>query len=549
MSYRIAGPKTPAFNLVRQIIVAAICLVPMFGFSSVGMAQDAEETGSVSVTRVSPVMPEEMAKRTVKQLSTEELSELRERVEEQRERLKEQFKAPAPTVLKPIADPSIKPVTVVSSGGKASSGNGLFIGRNERNRIAEFSGALSEPAAINNRNRVFYTGNFHFEESTDHGVTYTATTVPPGPDDAPTFCCDNDVIVDPATGLAVHIVLYVDGADNGVLGIHVRNANNYSSVKCTYYLDSAGAANNEVQDYPKASQSLNFVYISASVYGPATSGYSRMYRLTKAELLNCADMSVSLFDQSWTVEGQRVWRPAGGGEQGTVMMWAHSIDDTHMRVFKWPELKPGPTSVVRVVSPSVFGPGECRGGVGNFAYHEGAFPAGFTMSCALASGIDQATPVLTCFDHSLPVINRPQAFLRGTTFNVSDRKLVAEPDLYSNDMCLGYPILSSNTRGNIGFSLAAGGNKKGNGSAVQGYVGLRTPTGTEIGMVAGGIANQASGRFGDYFTIHRYQGCPKFFGATSYAWDQAPVVDNQGINARWVEFGRFADAACWQTRQ
>jgi hypothetical protein len=147
------------------------------------------------------------------------------------------------------------------------------------------------------------------------------------------------------------------------------------------------------------------------------------------------------------------------------------------------------------------------------------------------------------------MVNRPQAFLRGTSFRVRDRKLIDEPDLFSNDMCIGFPILSSNDRGDIGFSVAAGGKAGGGGSAVQGYVGMRTPSGTEMAVVAGGVANQASNRYGDYLTIHRYQGCSSYFTATAYAWDKAPVVDGKGINARWVEFGRSGDAACWQEHQ
>ena len=532
------------------LLTAAILVAAGLIWPSAALAQGVPAPFRLTHLTVRPIMPAELAAGRPSTLTPEELAALRQRMEENRERVQKLNSKPFAKAVNPAGDPSIAPVRIVSGKADIRAQDGLIVGRNERNRIAEFSGALSEPAAINNRNRVYYTGNFHFEQSTDHGVTYTATTVPPGPADAPDFCCDNDVTVDPATGTGIHVVLYVRSAgDNGVLGVQILDANDFSNIKCSYLLDSAGTADNEVQDFPKIALSKNDAYISASVFGAATAGYSRMYRIDKAELLSCANISIGIFDQPWTIEGQRVWRPAGGAEGRMMMMWAHHIDETHMRVFKWLEADGAPTSVVRTVSPSVFGPVDCRGGVGNFEWNGGAFPAGFTTSCAMASGIDQQTPVLTCFNHSAPMTGRPQAFLRGTVFRASDRKLLSEPDLYSTDMCWGYPIITSNARGDIGFSLAGGGSLNGGLSAVQGYVGLRTPSGTEVSAVAGGVANQASGRFGDYFTIHRYQGCSKFFGATAYAWDKAPVVDNQGINARWVEFGRFGDTSCWQNRQ
>ena len=107
----------------------------------------------------------------------------------------------------------------------------------------------------------------------------------------------------------------------------------------------------------------------------------------------------------------------------------------------------------------------------------------------------------------------------------------------------------SNTRGNVGLSLAGGGRAGGSAPAVRGWVGLKTPAGIDTALVAAGVANRASGRFGDYVTIQRYQGCQAFFGATSYAWDESPVIDGSDVNARWVEFGRSGNSQCWANNQ
>jgi hypothetical protein len=99
------------------------------------------------------------------------------------------------------------------------------------------------------------------------------------------------------------------------------------------------------------------------------------------------------------------------------------------------------------------------------------------------------------------------------------------------------------------MSAAYGGKTGGSGIAVQGTVLLRTPTALEARIVASGVANRSDGRFGDYFTAGRYQGCQAWFRATSYAWDSSPVDAPNDVNARWVEFGRFADQGCWAAAQ
>ena len=498
------------------------------------------------------IMPAQMPLSTGPQLTSAELQEMREKMEALREAAERKYGRALPAVQNPAGNPAIAPVRIVSAAAPPISADSLLIGRNERNAIAATSGSLAEPAAINNRSRVFYAGNFHFESSKNHGVSYTAAAIPAGPPDAPDFCCDNDMAVDPATGIAIHIAVYGRAAgDNAPIVVFIRDPSDYGAIKCTFVFDTAGNADNEVDDFPKIGLSRNDVYISAAVNvtSGTKSSFSRMFRIDKAALIACGNPGFTFFDQDWTVEGQRVWRPAGGAEQSPVMMWAHSIDATHMRVFKWPESAGAPINFVRPVAATTFAAQSCKGGVGKFDYYEGAFPAGFTTSCAFATGVDQSFPVLACYNESAPMANRPQAFLRGTVFRASNSTLISEPDLFSNDICLGFPAMSANARGDIGFSLAGGGNVAGTGSAVQGLVGLTTPSGTEIATVAGGIANQASNRFGDYFTIHRYNGCTNFFGATAYAWDRAPVKDGRGINARWVEFGRYGDAPCWQSHQ
>src|SRR5262245_2455877 len=82
-----------------------------------------------------------------------------------------------------------------------------------------------------------------------------------------------------------------------------------------------------------------------------------------------------------------------------------------------------------------------------------------------------------------------------------------------------------------------------------GVVRLRTPSAATSIYVSAGAANRSDGRYGDYVTTQRYQGCNAWFGATAYSWDTAPVDAADDVDARWVEFGREGDRACYNAAQ
>jgi hypothetical protein len=500
---------------------------------------------------LAPDSPADLAAAKAPQMSPAEMRAFEERFEQRREAVARVHLKPYEPAISPVADPDTPPVAIYGERVSRRAPDDLFIGRNRRNATAgtAANSDIAEPAAINNLNQVLYAGNrSHVERSTNHGVSYTSFALPAGPADAPILCCDNDMAIDPVTRTGFHSYLYINAAQtNGVFRIFVKSPANLATTLCTYTFDPAGAANNIVPDYPHIAQSLNYVYVSINA-----ESFARMYRIDKSRLINCQSLSFTVYDQPSTLVGLRVWTPATGGDNRTFMMWVQHDTPTQMRVFKWLETSAQPTFVVRNVGASVFANPDCGGGIGNFDFIELA-PAwdirGSRTRCTMASGVDQPTHVLDCYSPSAPMANRPQAFLRGTTFRLSDSVLVAENDLFSPNMCWSYPAMVSNTRGNVGLSLAGGGRAGAGGTAVRGWVGLKTPSGIETRLVAAGVANRSDGRFGDYFTIQRYQGCETFFGATSYAWDEAPVLNGSDVNARWVEFGRSGNEQCWADNQ
>lgn len=448
-------------------------------------------------------------------------------------------------------------VTSTAAGARRAPGT-FRITRNNKNTRAEVAGnsALASPVAINNRNQVLYAGNFaHLEFSTNHGATYSDRVFPAGPADAPTPCCSPDMVIDDASGVGFVSMLYTNAAvTNGMVRIFVRPAGALGATSCSYTVDPAGASNNILPDSPRIALTRNNFFLSVNALPTAGSGFARMYRIPLSQIRSCTALSVNSITVSHSVRGQRVWTPAEGANQRTGMYWLEHEDADTVGIYRWTDGATAAARFQRNISASNFTNPDCRGGTGNFDFIEQGTSwsiAGFRTRCTVAQGANQPNGVLACYWNSNRIGNQSQGHVRSAVWRLSDMTLVAQPHLYSNAQCFGYPAVTGNSLGDIGISVAFGGRLGGGGTAVRAGVGIddQYTAGTGVfGTIfptANGVANRADGRFGDRFSIHPYQTCDRWFAATNYAWDSAPVDNAADVNARWVEFGREANIACY----
>jgi hypothetical protein len=138
-------------------------------------------------------------------------------------------------------------------------------------------------------------------------------------------------------------------------------------------------------------------------------------------------------------------------------------------------------------------------------------------------------------------------------FSLAGLSIVAQPHVFNNSFCFGYPVVTANKRGDLGISLALGGRQGGGGSAAQGAVGVDDEFTAGIGFfgtvstTASGTHNRSDGRYGDYFTIHPYEPCEKWFTATNYALLNGTSAAN--VNSRYVEFGRNQSFRCYKAHR
>jgi hypothetical protein len=519
---------------------------------------EARAQGDAAIATVQPDPPDELRKRHAP-ISLQARIELMRKMSEFRNAVAAQARGapPAAAPEEPVAPPQVPTGFTAARRYTAvpARGGDLVVGRNAKNLLAAApaNSTLAEPAAVNWFGKVLYAGNYsHLERSTNHGVSYANIAVPAGPKDAPIACCDNDIVIDDK-GVAYHSLLYVGGAGpnkRGVVRIFVRPQSANFNASCSYTHDPDGAADNIVPDYPHIALSKNYLYLT---YQTREARFTAIRRYNLAQLRNCQAVTVNTFKQDWGDLGQRVWTPAEGGGKLERMMWIQHESSNQIRIFEWLESSATVTSVLKTVQASSFVNPDCRGGIGNHDFIQRPTSwsiSGFRTRCTMAVGPNQPPGgVLACYWHSAPIGKFPNAHIRAAHFSITTKDVLSQPHIWSRNHCFAYPAVSSNQSGAIGYSVAFGGKAGGGGPAVRGAVGVLDRFGRDFRIVADGIAMRPDGRYGDYVTIRPYRGCTRWFGATSYAWASQPVDAGTDVNARWVEFGRRADRACWSSGQ
>ena len=533
-------------------------------------APEAQETGgaaqlsdAVAAGQIAPDSPGELAAAEAPQLSRSQMEALLLR----KSKLNEEWASPFDTLASPPGLPlaagrETKVATPADSGFHGNPA-AFVVGRNNKNTNANNAAkgsTLAEPAAANNARNVFAAGNFnHAEFSTNGGATWADVALPGGPADAPFLCCDNDVIIDDARRVTFHSALYVNsGPTNGVVRIFVRR--NPPAADCSFTIDPAGTANNIVPDYPHIGLTKRFLYLTINAVG-AGGGFARIYRFNIDQMVDCVATAFTTFTQSFDIFGQRVWVPAEGTNNIEAMYWGQLNNATTFRIFRWSEAAGAPAIFTRTISASTFANDvDCRGGVGNVNWWSpppGIFRAaqidGSHLRGAAAPGANGGPGVLAFYWNVAPDAAHTQGHIHAAIFNLSTLTLLAQPHIFNNTFCFGFPVVTANKRGDLGMSLAFGGRAGGGGAAAQGGVGIDDEFTTGIGffgtffLTASGTHNRSDERFGDYFTIHPYEPCEKWFTATNYALLNGTGVAN--VNSRYIEFGRNQSFRCYKAHR
>jgi hypothetical protein len=542
-------------NVIRMTVAVTVALglavVP--GLYESGQVIAEQGASSVAIGQVAPDDAGQLALAAAPALSPAELETLQIRKLEMRD----QMAALADNGLTGAAGLPLvagrATNTSTADEGQFPGNPALFvIGRNNRNTNANNpakGSTLAEPAAANNSLRVFAAGNFnHAEVSTNGGVTWADVPLPAGPAAAPTLCCDHDVVIDDASRVTFHSALYINAAlTTGAVRIFVRRVPPLAD--CSYTVE--GPIPNRLPDYPHIGLTKRFLYLSTNNVG-AAGGFARMTRFNLDQMENCVATAFTTFSQSFAIFGQRVWVPGEGANNIETMRWGQRDNATTFRIFSWSEAAGVPVQTTRLISASNAGDPDCRGGVGNFDFIRSIDTslAGFGLRTTSAPGANGGPGVFAAYWNVSPDAAHTQGHIHAAVFNLSGLGLLAQPHVFNNTFCFGFPIVTANKRGDIGITLASGGRAGGGGTAARGFVGLDDEFTTGLGsfgtvfLTASGTHNRSDGRYGDYFTIHPYEACEKWFSATNYARLNGTALAN--INSRYIEFGRNQSFRCYR---
>lgn len=429
------------------------------------------------------------------------------------------------------------------TGERTAASESLSVTKNFRNTTAQaVSSTLAEPSAANDSRDVVYGGNTYLSQSTNSGSTWTAESIPAGPSDAPSACCDLDAVHHPGLDTTFTTVLYTNSTQtNGVVRINVRNART-AGVDCSYDIDPGGTANNILPDYPHIAVGGTFLYLSMNLMtNGSTWAGARMMRITASQLAACTTASTRTFNQS--TGSQRVWVPVEGAT--TTMFWGQLDDSTTLRIFSWPEATTSVSQTTRTVSASAFNNPDCRGGTGNFDFIERATAfsiTGFRLRGATGGG------QLSFFWPSSPNGSFTQAYVRGAQLSTSTLTVLSQPVIFNQGFCFGFPVIGANSDGELALSIAAGGKAGGGGTAAHGDVGVDDSSSSGVSfspltITATATHNRSDGRYGDYFTVRNNDRCAKTWTATNYGLLNGNTTSAH-VNARYVELQSSTEPTC-----
>jgi hypothetical protein len=421
---------------------------------------------------------------------------------------------------------------------------------NRKNTRANAAGGstLAEPAMVQRGLYMFAAGNLtHAEFSPDRGNSWFDRVLPGGPADAPNLWGDQYIVSDDSSKVIFHAALYLNSAFNdGVVRIFVRRTIQQAGYNCAY--DIRPFNGTSLPDFPKLALTKRYLYLTTNNVGAAA--YAQIARFPIEALANCASVSYDFYNQPFSTYGQRVWVPASGAQNSERMYWVQHDNSTTMRIFWWPESGTTIFNVTRSLPASNFTDANCASGANNVDWIQGGIPTGiygFVHRVVMAPGANEGPGVLATFWNSNAVGDATQLHIRSAIFDLGTLNLIAQPHIFNNSYCYGYPDVTANQRGDLGISLARSGRPGGSNEAVNGRVAIDDEFTPGLGFfqttfpIATGTHNPS--RWGDYTSIKAYPSCEKWFTVATWALDGGTSLAN--VNSRTANFGRNQSLYCY----
>jgi hypothetical protein len=299
------------------------------------------------------------------------------------------------------------------------------------------SANVGEPTVAQSGGFVFYTGNWYAAE---------AFTANPGPADwlyidpyadDPNFCCDQDVVTDQARDMFLWTRLV---GNNYTLSI----SNDHFSTYCTYYLTPGQLGFGGSFDQPLMALSNNYVYISASIFGPF---HNVLTRLPLDQLQDCGSVNFNF----WDITDANGWGGLTQGATTTMYLGSHRGFNNTMRIFTQPE---NTTSIFRndvAITAFTFqnGNSNCpRNGTNPCLRSDSRIQTGWVRK-----GSNQTVGEIGFMWDAHEGGGFPWAYVEAATFRQDTLAYTTRPFIAYSNGAVQYPAASPNARGDVGLTL------------------------------------------------------------------------------------------------
>jgi hypothetical protein len=446
--------------------------------------------------------------------------------------------APTDTLSKPTA---AQTGTTGSSPNRSAAPEKFTVFRNTPTN-PKGGGAVSEPTGANDGNVILAMGNTWAQLSNDNGLTWPSSLImnpganPPNDDKV---CCDQVTYsVDRGDHTMTFWLLQNDcggvkcGGDNPrhqnalTLRMFPNQTSLLSAAPCDFTLHpSLFGLKKDFFDFDKVSSTDKFLYISSDIH--TLKHHSDGVGIIRFSLDDLDNGNCKVDSTFWRVRGQDSLAPVE--HAGSTMFFASHVHDVaqgdQLRIYKIPDSSTKLSHVDRNVTNYAGndrGKGSCKAhGDDPCRRFNDNQTVGFRSSKSI--GWLWTAPQ----DHNFSFRQ-----VRVAVFRTSDQKLVKEDTIWNKKYAWTYPAVGVNSRGDLGVVVY----QMGGGNYPTPFAFIRTKprdwSGLTLHQLVKGTATFKTNTWGDYASVHRYNGCGNTFLSTVWSVQKSSgttVAENRAV--------------------
>jgi hypothetical protein len=436
--------------------------------------------------------------------------------------------------------------------GAATDGDPVVFGKNTP--FGKTGGTPPDPSGASSGNVVLTTGNTYASLSTDGGDTFTlldpTTIFPSGPTkDAAGNLLDNGLCCDQVIQYAPSIDRFIwlmQFCGSGATCLQGNNRIRIAAASPQDILNSAGTAwtywdllsstFGGTMDYPDMSVGNNFLYVSFDIVGTGLQVVRIPLQEIHAVTIN---FNYTKASDSSVAYGSHITQ-----NTGDTVFWAGHNNNSQLRVFSWPE-NSGSYSWRNVdiqswlsSDYSSLAPDGTNWLAFNFPEEQGQPAAGIVGATRRQFWglVPPAAPPPAGEIWFAWTAGRgggfPHPYVRIVRLKDMDFSAVHEDQIWNSDNAYAYPCLATNAVGEVGISVAWGGNKKYYPNHGVGIFG-------DFVIWITATSDAAINRYGDYLTVRRHFPNTNLFSAEGYAvLKNKPPLTGTRFDPHYILFGR-----------